>query len=138
MAENKLKHLEFIQVVINRMDKNSFLLKGWCITLVAGLFALSNNNYEHTIVVYLSTPMFCLIDGYFLSQQRKFIWLYNQVRLKNNDEIDFDMDTSRCSVFRCSWLSSILSTVHLIFYGAIIVSTFFIIYIIKNGETSIF
>lgn len=27
--ENKIKHLEFIQGVINRMANNSFMLKGW-------------------------------------------------------------------------------------------------------------
>lgn len=131
MVENKLKHLEFTQAVINRMDKNSFLLKGWCVTLIAGLFVLSNNNYDHTIIVYLIPPMFCFIDGYYLSQQRKFIWLYNQARLKNNDEIDFDMETSGCSVFRCSWFSSIFSKVHFIFYGAIVASTYFITHIIQ-------
>jgi hypothetical protein len=131
--ENKLKHLEFIQAVINRMDKNSFFLKGWCISLMAALYALSNSNsnYEYVIIVYLTTPIFCLIDGYFLSQQRKFIWLFNEIRIKNNEDIDFNMETSGCSVTRCSWLSSIFSVVHLIFYGAIIATTLIIIYIIN-------
>ena len=39
--ENKQKHLEFIQTTINRIAGNCFLLKGWAITLVAALFALS-------------------------------------------------------------------------------------------------
>lgn len=133
MEENKLKHLEFIQAIINRMDKNSFLLKGWCISLMAALFALSNSgsNYKYVIIVYLTTPIFCLIDGYFLSQQRKFIWLYDLVRLKKNSDIDFNMETSDCSVFRCSWLSSTFSVVHLVFYGAIIAATLIIVYVIN-------
>ena len=32
-AEEKLKHLEFIQSVISRMSANSFFLKGWGVTL---------------------------------------------------------------------------------------------------------
>ena len=36
--ENKIKHLEIIQGVINRMAGNSFALKGWAVTLVAGTF----------------------------------------------------------------------------------------------------
>ncbi len=39
--EAKLKHLELSQGVINRMAGNSFLLKGWSVTLVSALFALS-------------------------------------------------------------------------------------------------
>ncbi len=37
MTEAIAKHLEFVQAVINRLAGNSFLLKGWSITLVSGL-----------------------------------------------------------------------------------------------------
>ena len=33
--ENKRAHLEMIQAVITRMAGNSFLIKGWSVTLVA-------------------------------------------------------------------------------------------------------
>lgn len=39
--ERRLKHLEFVQAVINRMANTSFMLKGWSITIIAGLFAFS-------------------------------------------------------------------------------------------------
>jgi hypothetical protein len=39
--ESKLKHLEFIQNVITRMNTNSFLIKVWVATLVSALFALA-------------------------------------------------------------------------------------------------
>ncbi len=35
------KHLEFLQAVITRMAGNSFLIKGWSVTLVAALLALT-------------------------------------------------------------------------------------------------
>ena len=38
--ENKIKHLEFIQTVITRMNQNSFQIKGWMITIVSALLAL--------------------------------------------------------------------------------------------------
>lgn len=40
---DKQKHLEFLQGAINRMAGNLFLLKGWTITLIAALFALSSD-----------------------------------------------------------------------------------------------
>jgi hypothetical protein len=40
-GENKRKHLEFIQAIVTRMAGNLFFLKGWAITLIAGLFALA-------------------------------------------------------------------------------------------------
>jgi len=36
--EKKLKHLEMLQGVINRMANNSFLLKGWSVVLISALF----------------------------------------------------------------------------------------------------
>ena len=32
--DNKIKHLEMVQDVIKRMASNSFILKGWAVTLV--------------------------------------------------------------------------------------------------------
>ena len=33
--EIKIRHLEMIQAVITRMASNSFMLKGWAVTLIA-------------------------------------------------------------------------------------------------------
>lgn len=41
VMDNKVKHLEFIQGVVNRLSTDSFLLKGWSVVLVSALFALS-------------------------------------------------------------------------------------------------
>jgi hypothetical protein len=41
LMESKLKHLELVQGVINRMAGNSFILKGWSVTLTSALFALA-------------------------------------------------------------------------------------------------
>ena len=39
--ENKKKHLEMIQGIVNRLANSSFLLKGWAVIIVAALFALA-------------------------------------------------------------------------------------------------
>ncbi len=51
--ENKIKHLEFIQIVITRMNVNSFFLRGWSVTLVAALFALAAKdfNMRRTLII---------------------------------------------------------------------------------------
>ena len=38
--QQKLKHLEFIQGVINRLATNSFQMKGWSVVLVAAILIL--------------------------------------------------------------------------------------------------
>ena len=42
--ENKIKHLEMLQNTITRMSGNSFLLKGWTVTLMTGIFVLSDKD----------------------------------------------------------------------------------------------
>lgn len=91
----KHKHLEFIQMAINRMAGNLFLLKGWSITLIAALFALAakDSNKLYVVVVYFPLFIFWALDGYFLSQERRFRALYDHVRKLPEDQIDFSMDT---------------------------------------------
>jgi hypothetical protein len=122
-VEKKLKHLELLQNVISRMASNSFLIKGWCVTLVAALLALAsqNSNTKYVIVALLPTVMFWILDSYFLRQERLFRKLYDQVRTLNDDAIDFSMNTS-------SFMQSIplskaaFSQTLIIFYGVILVA----------------
>ncbi len=95
--EKKLKHLEMIQAVISRMAGNSFLLKGWSVTLAAAVIALAANKDSHallTLIALLPVVMFWLLDGYYLHQERLFRKLYDHVRLQDDDAVDFSMDTS--------------------------------------------
>ena len=44
--EDKHKYMDLVQGVINRMASNSFALKGWAVTLVAGIFALASKDAD--------------------------------------------------------------------------------------------
>jgi len=94
--ESKLKHLELIQGVINRMAGNSFALKGWAVTLVAGIFALSSKDADkmYFLVAYIPILVFWGLDSYYLLQGRLFRSLYNKVRKSEDSNIDFSMNTS--------------------------------------------
>lgn len=77
--ENKLKHLEFIQSVITRHNSNSFMLKGWAITITAALFALAGSQGNPLIGIIAMLPIFLFkkIDSFYLSNERKFRDLYS-------------------------------------------------------------
>ncbi len=94
--ENKLKYLELIQGIINRMSSNSFALKGWAVSLVAGIFALSSKDADklYFLIAYVPIIVFWGLDSYYLLQERLFRTLYNKVRKLDKEEVDFDMDTS--------------------------------------------
>ena len=85
MPENKLKHLEFIQDAIARMANHSFYLKGWTVTLVVAILALTKNSI-HCSPIFLVTLIpiiaFWILDGYFLYQEKLFRELYKDVAKK--------------------------------------------------------
>lgn len=116
--ESKLQHLAFIQSVIERLSGNSFLLKGWSVTLIAALFALAakDTNKQYILLAYFPIIAFWLLNGYFLSQERRYRALYDQVRVLPPKSIDFSMDTSKFNVGRNTWVQASLSGVLLTFY----------------------
>ena len=132
--ENKRKHLEFIQSAVGRMASNLFLLKGWTITLIAALFALAakDSDRSYFLIAYLPALMFWALDGYFLSQERRFRALYDQVRKLEEGDIDFSMDTSAFKKeIRNTWLGAIFSGTLLVYYGALIVTMIVVMFFIR-------
>lgn len=87
--EAKIRHLEMIHTVINRMANNSFMLKGWAVTLVTGVFVLSahNANQVFVLVAYVPIVLFWFLDSYYLQLERKFRVLYKNIG--NHEEPDY-------------------------------------------------
>jgi len=131
-SECKLKHLDFIQSVINRMASNSFLLKGWSVTLVAALFALAakDSDKKYIVVAYFPVLVFWILDAYFLSQERHFRNLYDAVRAKKEDEIDFSMDAKPFVDSRTGWIASFFSKTLLVFYASVVLLMIFVMYFV--------
>lgn len=131
--ENKRKHLEFLQNVITRMNSNSFLIKGWTITLVSALFALAANdaNVNYVLVSYIAIPVFWILDGFYISQERQYRNLYAVVAAKKEDAIDFSMDASDFNKGDRTWIAGIFSPTLNWFYGVSIVVTLTVMFLIK-------
>ena len=119
--EAKIKHLEFIQAAINRMAGNSFLLKGWTVTLTGGSLALTFKQLDrhYLIISLMVVALFWFLDSYYLSRERRFVCLYNDVRLGSEEQIDFSMDT-RSFGKSCRWFRCAFSKTLVLFYGGLL------------------
>jgi len=133
MNEMKIKHLEFIQNVITRMNSNSFLIKGWAMTLVSALFALAakDSNINFVLVSYVVIPVFWVLDGFFIATERQYRDLYAEVAKKTESDIDFNMNASEYNTGNRTWLAGIFSKTLIPFYGISIVATLLVIFLIK-------
>lgn len=118
--ERILKHLEFIQGVVNRLGRNSFLLKGWSMAgLVAGALLMVRLRPDQPLLALtLLLPVFgfWLLDAYFLWQERLFHAEYDRVR--QQDETDFAMSPMQHKDLpKHSWPATFCSVTLVVFYG---------------------
>ncbi len=137
-ADNKRKHLEFIQAAVNRMASNLFLLKGWTVTLIAALFALAAKDARpvYFAIAYFPPLMFWVLDGYFLSQERRFRSLYEHVRKLPESAIDFSMDTHPFKQLKGNtWAEALLSKTLLIYYVTLVVLMLVVMIVLLRGMT---
>jgi len=119
--ESKLKHLELIQGVINRLASDSFRMKGWTVVLVAAVFVFlaRQDAFDAGYIALLPVAAFWGLDGYFLRQERLFRDLYDHVRALQDGQIDFSMNTTD---FDQSWFRAAFSITLWPFYGALAVA----------------
>jgi hypothetical protein len=134
--DKKLNYLQMLQAVISRMAGNSFLLKGWSVTLVSALFALAADkaNINFIFLSYFPVLMFWALDGYFLRQERLFRALYDHVRSLPDDQMDFSMDTQPVAANIATWLSVCFSVTLRLFHGIIFLSVVVVMLVILLGR----
>lgn len=106
-----------VQSIITRMAQNSFLLKGWTITLMAGIFAIAATSTTGSLVAIAFVPAtgFWFLDAYYLRQERLFRLLYERVR--DAPDVDFSMKTSPDRAAGTGWWAVVFSITLVIFYG---------------------
>lgn len=138
MLENKIKHLEFIQATITRMNRNSFQIKGWMITIISALLALyaSSENTIYIFIAIVPAIVFWFLDAYYLQQERKFRGVYNDVAgLSSEDsrlEIkDFEMPIQKYQCGKYCYFNVLFSKTIFPLYG-IVIAGLVIAYILLN------
>ncbi len=125
--DKKQAHLSMIQGIINRLSQNSFLLKGWSVVLIAGLFALAAKEgiLIFVYLAYFPLVSFWLLDGYFLWQERLYRALFDKVRLISEEDIDFSMSTKALLNSVDPWIkvtfSKTLSGFHGVLFGSVVI-----------------
>lgn len=106
MEDKILKHLEFIQNTINRMSTNSFIIKGWAITLIGiilsftdikGKYMIKSQYYNFPIemlLVLFAILLFWCFNAYFLQQERRYIYIYSKAieQFNQSNSLILDMD----------------------------------------------
>lgn len=130
MKEDKIRYIELVQSIISRLANNSFLLKGWTITLIAAIFSLSDKIMKNfTFTIYFFILIFWILDSYYLYQERLYRDLYNKV-IEIRDEysplFSLKIDKKRNEKI-ISFFKSFFSFTEVSFYLLLLLITFFIL-----------
>lgn len=142
LKEYFFKEIDLIQGVINRMARNSFMIKGWSLTVV-GIASSLNLTSEKSAFLCVGIPVICFffwhLDAFYLRTERKYRALYNDVVDKYNhkkyDQInwfslstaDYEYDPSVGSLKTVMFSKTILPFyLFLIFVSALLVLSNFL------------
>ena len=116
------KELDLIQGCITRMAQNSFMIKGWFIAIIAGIFALLfvENNQIALIISLVITGLFWYLDAFFLKTERIYRSIYSWVlkeRKKGNRTNQYELNPMKFPVSGCSTMQVAWSKTLWPFYG---------------------
>lgn len=136
--EKKIKYLEMIENIIQRMASNSFQLKGWSVTLVSliGGLAAAGSDKRFILLAFIPEIAFWFLDSFYLQLERKYKALYKEAVSRDEADIDFSMDTNRISYSaedakRICYCRCLFSLTEWLFYLSICAGILLLIVVLK-------
>lgn len=138
MSTDRVKHLEFVQNAITRMAGNSFLLKGWTVTIAAALFALAakDTNRRFAILALFPSLTFWGLDAYYLRQERLFRKLFDELRKLPDEKYEtadvFSMSTTKHSHEVPSWFRTLWTPTILGLHGVVVAAVIVVILLLSR------
>lgn len=116
------KEADLIQSVIRRMAYNSFLIKGWTLTLVVAVLLLQEGGAAGALA-FLPLIGFWVLDAWFLRQERLYRRLYEWVvrHRPESDEHVLDLDAGRFRDEVATLPATAASQTLALFYGTLAV-----------------
>lgn len=135
------KEIDLIQSCITRMAQNSFMIKGWFVSIYAVILALlpeKVNLFLLCIVLAVVNLSFWYLDGFFLRTEKLYRKMYDWIleeRPKNNRELLYKLNPHEFegrieeveSIWKIMW-SKTLKWFYLIPLGIVI-----IVFIVNYG-----
>lgn len=134
--EELFKEIDLIQGCINRMAHNSFLVKGWALSVFAGVTAITQGNNLNDIVLLICTtivPFICfwILDGFFLQTEKKYRLMYTERLKKRRDGDESDLYELDPKDYKAESLLKVMCSITLaVFYGIPLLAS--IIILISN------
>lgn len=120
MTTNQVKHLEMIQDIVDRMNRNSFQIKAVVAVILAGLMAMYAR-IEKTEVLFIGIApvvLLWILDSFYLQTERKFLALYKEIVKNPTDTkyVEFDMPIGNYNTTYYSLISAMFYSINCLIY----------------------
>ncbi len=134
LSDQQIHHLDMLQGVIGRLASNSFLIKGWAVTVVGAFLGFAVNSKDGALAVASIVPTIAFwgLDTYFLRSERLFRALYERLRTTPTGVEAFFMGATSPTFIGSinhdvkpdpsSWWQTVFRPTLRLLYGALIVS----------------
>lgn len=97
LREYLFKEVELVQDIVTRMGTNSFLVKGWAITLIVASLLITGFSYHH-FVALLPWLIFWAYDAYFLRMEKLYRELNDWLVENRSKSQEFLLDMNKSSL----------------------------------------
>lgn len=138
-AEDRRQNLSFIQNIINRMAGASSNSKTWLLPIATAAYgyAIANKSIMVTALGMIATFILALLDAGYLTNERRYRQLYNQVISNPNVAAPFSLSCYREGKTRCArfkeYMRALKSWSIVLFYGALLLTGIAIMLLLKFG-----
>lgn len=111
MDEHRKQHLIFLEEIIQRMNKNSFQLKGLSVTIFVALMGFSEKIPQGVFwkIAWLMGLILWALDAYYLQQERKFRGIYKDIAVGDPSIPVYTMPLENYTGDRYDYTSSFFS-----------------------------
>jgi hypothetical protein len=137
--DNQIKHMEMIQGVVSRLAGNSFLIKGWALTLTGAFlgFAVNKSSSGLAAAALIPIVLFWALDSYYLRVERLFRALFEEVRTSSAQSADpffmgatSDEFVKRAPDHAKSWRKVLFRGTAVGFYGLLVIAALLLVVIL--------
>lgn len=132
ITDEKMTYLQMLQEPICRMSTISAILKGFAATIVAGIASLTYCEVNTWILglSFIPVLLFACLDVYYLKLEKKYRYLYEQVRIGKH-EVDFSMKHTKDNKIARSRIWDCIKSPSIWLFYPVIIAILAIVFILK-------
>jgi len=119
------KETDIIQGIIKRLGTDSFLIKGWTVSLIVATLIFQGEKFQ-VLVAFIPLLSFWFLDSYYQQQIKMYKKLYKWNILNRMDSDEYMLDINVNDRFKKSVpsrISLMFSDKLIWFYGAMVILT---------------